>query len=75
MLNNLLKKHKLPLPDRGRKGSALKWDGNMSSNLGAQKKAFDAVLDASREIDFRHGTDIVNKFWKNIMENNFKMHP
>lgn len=36
----------------------------MASNPGSQRKAFDAVLDAAREIDFKHGTDITSKFWQ-----------
>ena len=47
----------------------------MASNPGSQRKAFDAVLDAAREIDFKHGTDITSKFWQNIYKGNFKVHP
>ena len=54
----------MPLPDRGPKGSAALWDRYMASNPGSQRKAFDAVLDADREIDFKHGTDITSKFWQ-----------
>lgn len=65
----------MPLPDRGPKGSAALWDRYMASNPGSQRKAFDAVLDAAREIDFKHGTDITSKFWQNIYKGNFKVHP
>ena len=54
----------MPLPDRGPKGSTALWDRYMASNPGSQRKAFDAVLDAAREIDFKHGTDITSKFWQ-----------
>lgn len=47
----------------------------MASNPGSQRKAFDAMLDAAREIDFKHGTDITSKFWQNIYKGNFKVHP
>lgn len=52
----------MPLPDRGPKGSAALWDRYMASNPSSQRKAFDAVLDAAREIDFKHGTDTTSKF-------------
>ena len=75
LLNKKLKQNGLPLPDRGPKGSAALWDRYMASNPGSQRKAFDAVLDAAREIDFKHGTDITSKFWQNIYKGNFKVHP
>ena len=75
LLNQKLKQHGLPLPDRGPKGSAALWDRYMASNPGSQRKAFDAVLDAAREIDFKHGTDITSKFWENIINGSFKVHP
>lgn len=56
-------------------GSAALWDRYMASNPGSQRKAFDAVLDAAREIDFKHGTDITSKFWRNIYKGSFKVHP
>ena len=75
LLNKRLEHHGLPLPDRGPKGSTALWDRYMASNSSSQRKAFDAVLDAVRETDFNHGTDITSKFWENIMSGNFKMHP
>lgn len=65
----------MPLPDRGPKGSAALWDRYMASNPRSQRKAFDAVLDAAREIDFKHGTDTTSKFRQNIYKGNFKVHP
>lgn len=65
----------MPLPDRGPKGSAALWDRYMASNPDSQRKAFDAVLDAAREVDFKYGTDITSKFWKNTINSNFKGDP
>lgn len=52
-----------------------RWANYMSSTLGNQRKVIDAVLEVAREIDFKHGTDIVSKCWENIVTGNFKVYP
>lgn len=43
----------------------------MKKNPNAQREAFDAVLEASRAIDVKHGTNITQDFWQNIMSGQF----
>lgn len=43
----------------------------IDANPGAQRKVFDAVLDVSRAIDQKHGTNITQAFWKHIIEGKF----
>jgi hypothetical protein len=38
---------------------------------GAQGKALDAVLKASRAIDEKHGTDLAQWVWRNLVGGNF----
>jgi hypothetical protein len=47
----------------------------MSTHPGAQRKAFDAVLEASRTIDAKYGTQITQSFWKNIIKENYTSYP
>ena len=55
--------------------SAQAWRNFFAANPGAQAKAFDAVLDASRKIDAKYGTQITQDFWKNLMQGNYTAHP
>ena len=47
----------------------------MLRNPGTQRVAFDAVLDASRVIDARHGTRIVEAFWREVTAGRFTPYP
>ena len=70
-----LKEAGIPLNVGGKGGSAADWTRYMNANPGAQRKAFDAVLDASRTIDLKHGTSITQDVWRNIIENKFTAFP
>lgn len=59
----------------GRGGSRLDWARYMAANPGAQRQAMDAVLDASRTIDFRHGTNVTQAVWSNILNGLFATYP
>jgi hypothetical protein len=59
----------------GVKGSTKAWAWHMSRNPGAQRRAFDAVLSTSRQMDRAHGTNITQDVWRNIIEGRFKVRP
>ena len=56
-------------------GGASDWAREMSANQGMQKKALDATLDAAREVDFKHGTNITGAVWENIINGRFRVFP
>jgi len=47
----------------------------MKANPDAQRTAFDAILNASRAIDEKYGTQITQDVWQNIMQGNFTPYP
>ncbi len=47
----------------------------MRANPGMQRQAFDAVMEASRAIDVKHGTSIMRDVWANIMGGKFIPYP
>jgi hypothetical protein len=65
----------IPLSVGGKGGSAADWEAYMLVNPGSQRKAFDAVLDASRYIDAQYGTKITQDVWQNIMQGSFTAYP
>jgi hypothetical protein len=75
LLGQELKAVGIPLPVGGASGSTAKWADYFTRFPGAQRKAFDAVLSASRSIDAKYGTNITQDVWRNIMEGNFKAYP
>jgi uncharacterized delta-60 repeat protein/RHS repeat-associated protein len=75
LLSQNLKRAGIPLNVGGRGGSYADWARYMNLNPGAQRQAFDAVLDASRAIDVKYGTNITQDVWTNIMQSNFRPHP
>jgi hypothetical protein len=70
-----LKQAGIPLNVGGRGGSAADWARYMTANPGSQRKAFDAVLDASRQIDQQYGTSITEAVWRNVMNKAFTQFP
>jgi hypothetical protein len=70
-----LKNAGLNLPIGGTTGSKLAWMTFFRNNPGAQGKALDAVLKASRAIDAKHGTSVTQSVWKNLMGNNITFVP
>jgi RHS repeat-associated protein len=75
LLRQNLKDAGIPLNVGGRGGSAADWARYMQFNPGAQRTAFDAVLDASRAIDVKYGTEITQDVWKNLIPGNFTPYP
>jgi hypothetical protein len=75
VLRQNLKDAGIPLNVGGRGGSAADWARYMNANPGAQRTAFDAVLDASRAVDARNGTSITQDVWRNIMSDRFTPFP
>ena len=75
ILANRLKKAGFPLPVGGRGGSAVDWANYMNQHPGSQRMAFDAVLDASRNIDAKYGTNITQEVWSRIMGGQFTPYP
>lgn len=59
----------------GRGGAATDWARYMAANPGSQNRAFDAILDASRSIDAKWGTNTVQSFWTNLMSGSFTPFP
>ena len=59
----------------GKGGGAVDWDRMMRRTPGAQRSALDAVLDAAREVDLKHGTSLTSKVWENIVNGKFKVYP
>ncbi len=55
----------------GRGGGRANWIRHFSLNSGSQRRAFDAVLNASRSIDAKYGTSITQSFWAHIMNKAF----
>jgi len=47
----------------------------MQLNPGAQRQAFDAVLDASRYIDVKYSKSITQDVWQNIVNGSFTPYP
>lgn len=66
-----LKRKSIPLNVGGRGGSSRDWALYMNANPGAQKTAFDAILESSRSMDAKHGTTITQSVWRSIYENAF----
>ena len=63
-----LKEKGLDLPIGGKTGSTAEWQTLLQSDPNAMRNAYDAVLDASREIDAIHGTNITQDVWRNSMD-------
>jgi len=73
LLHAALKKQGFELSAFGGKGSSIAdWAAYLERNPGMQRKAFDTVLDVTRAVDMKHGTNITQEFWKNIMLKNFR---
>jgi len=75
ILRQDLKDAGMPLRVGGKGGSAADWAQYMQFNPGAQRTAFDSVLNASRAIDTKYGTQITQDVWKNVMPGNFTPYP
>lgn len=75
LLRQELRKQGLPLNVGGKGGGTPQWFQHFQQNAGAQQKALDAVLDAARRLDVKHGTDVVGTFWRNITAGNFTPTP
>ncbi len=66
---------RLPLPEGGPSGSAAAWAREMAANPGTQARALDAVLDASRSVDARYGTNVTSTVWRAIYGGNYTPYP
>jgi len=75
ILRENLKAAGIPLPVGGPAGSAEAWAQYFQFNPGAQRAAFDAVLDASRVIDAKYGTTVTQDVWRNLTQGNFTPYP
>ncbi|MEZ6058376.1 MAG: hypothetical protein R3C01_16875 [Planctomycetaceae bacterium] len=62
-------------PEGGITGSYRAWREFLARNPGAQRRAFDEVLDASRQNDYKYGTNIVSDLWGNLLNGNFTQFP
>lgn len=69
-LSASLAKRGLP-PMGGATGSTQAWKRYMSGHAGGQRQAFDAILDATRAIDTKYGTNLTRDVWRNIMRGDF----
>lgn len=69
-LSKELKDRGLP-PMGSSKGSKKSWRQLMKLDPDLQRKALDALLEASRKFDRRNGTNLVRYVWKNIIDGNF----
>ena len=59
------------LPIGTAKGSRKAWLKEFQRSDGSQGKAFNAVLKASRAIDEKHGTELTQWVWKNLVGSNY----
>jgi RHS repeat-associated protein len=75
VLNQNLKDAGIPLNVGGVGGSRENWIDYMLANPGTQNTALDAVLDASRAVDQKYGTNITQDVWRNLMDDNFRQLP
>jgi hypothetical protein len=75
ILRQNLREAGIPLNVGGRGGSAADWARYMNANPGAQRTAFDAVLDALRAIDVKYGTRVTQDVWRNVMNGSFTPFP
>ena len=75
LLRGELRHHGLPLGVGGRGGSAADWANYFVTNPGSQRSAFDAVLSASRQLDYLHGTSVTNSVWNNLLSGGFFPYP
>lgn len=48
------------------------WEQYFMDNPGAQTRAFESVLDATKQFDNKYGTDVETYFWGNVLQGNFK---
>lgn len=55
--------------------SAADWARYFNANPGAQARALDAVMEASRATDATFGTQITSSVWENLMQGNFTPYP
>jgi hypothetical protein len=55
----------------GKTGSKDAWRRTFGENPAAFRLAYDAIVDASRTIDYRYSTDLVSSFWREIMKGRF----
>lgn len=75
LLREELRAAGLNLPIGGVTGSTQKWIEYLGADSVRQRKAFDAILKASRAIDAKHGTEITSKVWENLTGQKFFLVP
>ncbi len=75
LLRENLRKRGLNRPIGGVNGSRDAWLQHFRNNPGSQRKALDAILETSRAIDQKHGTNIYDAVVANIIEGNYKEFP
>ena len=63
------------LPLDAANASAQDWARYFGANPGSQAQAINALLDASRAIDAKYGTQITQGVWNNLMQENYTVHP
>jgi len=70
-LRQSLRENGLSLNVGGIGGGGKDWAKSFRDNPENIRKAMDAVLDASRATDMKHGTSITQDVWNNVMHGNF----
>jgi hypothetical protein len=83
ILNERLKAKGFPLGGLGGRGNtAAAWQRHFQANKGSQDKAFEAVLEAARDIDAAYeaeisktGTTMARAVWQSIIEGKFTAIP
>jgi hypothetical protein len=75
LLRQFLKEAGFDRPIGGVNGTTRLWAQDFAATPGAQDRALIQVLRASVKIDAKHGTDITQKLWKNLVEENYKSIP
>lgn len=55
----------------GLNGSRADWIQYFTANPGSQRQAYDAVFNASRQIDYKYGTNLAQTVWKNLYSDSF----
>jgi hypothetical protein len=75
LLRQNLRKAGLPLNVGGRGGSAADWARYFNANPGTQRIALDVVMNTSRAIDYKHGTQITHAVWQNVVDGSLQTFP
>ncbi|MCY3019613.1 MAG: RHS repeat-associated core domain-containing protein, partial [Planctomycetota bacterium] len=57
------------------RGKRLDWLRYFAENPGKQREALDKVFEVTREIDMKHGTNILRELWQNVLEGRFTRRP